>query len=832
MLRRRILHHIRFIAVLCIGLILGTVVGGVYYLNQSGLNDQWRDRIAQELENLGVVADFESLRFQPTKGLVATGVRVYADDSRETIVARLEHLVIDVDKTKLIRGIVRVNNVSLKKADISLPIDPDDPNGPRVTMNDLSGDMFLPDKRTIEASGITGMVAGIHLSMNARIWSEHLGAPKQPKPVKDVRLARVKLIARIIQEIHEWHWPEGKPPELELYLEGNVDNPDSARLDFILKASELERSGVVLKDIEIRGDYKNRVVTLERMSLSDGSGKLEAQADFRPKQLRGRFKADSTLHIQMLARQLFGVVIMNQLTFSTPPSISCTGEISFDEDFTPDVLVTGHANIDYFSCLGSRFKHLKTDFSTQGSDAFLTGLHVTHDQGKLKGRILLKNEIIRYQAESTLPASAYAPFLTNSGIEKALSRAEFTDSSKIHITAQGTMSRNDLTQWEAEGHANLQNFTFKDSPLHSLEGDYSLNRLRSHFTDVRANFDYKDYILRRKHGGPSSAKLRASSITVDVAKNLISIKNISGTAWPAPVVRLFDPDLADHVECYRFHRPPSLLASGTFDLRDNGSQSDFTINLSSPGSMNYEFLGEPLTLRRLKARVKIRDDRVDVNQLSFYTLQGACSGNVRVYTSNPASSRYAGDMQFRRLHLKDIGKLYEFDNANRGLLTGRIDFNGEGDNMRKFNGKGSLALEKGNLFSVPMLGPISPLVGIVLGKRNPTEETAKDASLSYVIQNGIVYSNDFLATTRSLKFTGEGKVDLKEKEIDMLMRMNARGLFGFLALPVRPFMGLFQFKGTGPVMNPKWRTSMFTTPTRGKKDPIFRKPPKARVIKE
>ena len=318
MLRRRILHHIRLILVLCVGLILGTLVGGVYYLNQTGLNDQWRERIATELENLGVVADFESLRFDPTKGMVATGVQVYADSTREDVIARLEHLVIDVDKTKLMRGKVRVNNVSLKKADISLPIDPDDPEGPRVTMNELSGDMFLPDKHTVEARSIKGLVAGIELTMNARVWSEHLNAPKQPKPVKDVRVARVKLIARIIQEIHQWHWPENQPPQLELYLEGNVDNPDSARLDFILNAPELERNGVILTNVNIKGDYKNKVVTLESVSLEDNSGKLKAKADYQIKQRKCRFEAESTLHVQMLARQLFGTDVMSELTFSTP----------------------------------------------------------------------------------------------------------------------------------------------------------------------------------------------------------------------------------------------------------------------------------------------------------------------------------------------------------------------------------------------------------------------------------------------------------------------------------------------------------------------------------
>ena len=83
-----------------------------------------------------------------------------------------------------------------------------------------------------------------------------------------------------------------------------------------------------------------------------------------------------------------------------------------------------------------------------------------------------------------------------------------------------------------------------------------------------------------------------------------------------------------------------------------------------------------------------------------------------------------------------------------------------------------------------------------------------------------------------MKFTGEGSIDLDKKEIDLLIRMNARGLFGFIALPLRPFMGLFQFKGTGPISEPNWKTTLFTTPAGGKDDPLFRKPPKATILGE
>jgi len=502
MLRRRILHHLRLILLLGIGIVLGTLAGGAYYLNQSGLDAQWRDRIAQELENRGVIVDFESLSFSPTHGMTAQGIRVYADSSRKDVVAQLKHLVIDVDKTKLMRGIMRVNKISLKKADISLPLEPDNPDGPRITMNNLRGDVYLPNKRTAEARKVSAMVAGIQIFMDAHIWSDYLGARKPTKNLKEERLARLKLISRIIEEINQWHWPDDTPPRLDIYLEANIDNPGSARLDFKLTADELERHSVTLKNVQISGDYKNKLVTLDKIQLEDSSGKITARADYRPTLREGRFEADSTLHIQMLARRLFDVDIMEQLTFSTSPEIKCTGKVSFDADYTPNVIVTGSATLEDFSCLGSRFKSLETDFSSHGRDTFLTGLKATHDQGELTGRILLKSEGIRYEAVSTLPVSAYTPFIRGSSLEKTLKRASFSPESKLHVTAKGTMNRNDITDWVATGKAKIENFSYMDTDLHSLSGNYALSGLHSRFSNIRANFDYADYILRKKHGGP------------------------------------------------------------------------------------------------------------------------------------------------------------------------------------------------------------------------------------------------------------------------------------------------------------------------------------------
>ncbi|MGB1259826.1 MAG: hypothetical protein ACPG6P_07290, partial [Akkermansiaceae bacterium] len=333
---KRLIHHFRLIVICTIGIGLGLVVGGLYYINQSGANEQWRAAISSELEERGVFTEFESLKFELTRGFVARGVTVYRDAERQHPVASLAHLVIDVDKTKLLRGILHVNEVSITNGNVALPLDPDDPDSPIIEVENLEGSLLLPDRKTVEAREISGYIEGIKVIIkDSRIWSEHLDAPKQPKPLQDARVSRIKMIARVLQEIHQWSWPENSPPEVHLGLVGNVDNPDTARLDLKLVAQELERSDVILKDVHIEGGYANDYITLQKIFLSNDGSELKGKADYHPAARRIRFDLNSSLHVQQLARRLFGLHLLNELTFSTPPSILCKGEVVFSEDFSP-----------------------------------------------------------------------------------------------------------------------------------------------------------------------------------------------------------------------------------------------------------------------------------------------------------------------------------------------------------------------------------------------------------------------------------------------------------------------------------------------------------------
>ena len=76
---------------------------------------------------------------------------------------------------------------------------------------------------------------------------------------------------------------------------------------------------------------------------------------------------------------------------------------------------------------------------------------------------------------------------------------------------------------------------------------------------------------------------------------------------------------------------------------------------------------------------------------------------------------------------------------------------------------------------------------------------------------------------------GDGDVDLGRRSFEMTMRMNARGLLGLITLPLRPFYGMFQFRGSGPLADPTWENVMFTAPPEEQGE-ILKTPPKAKVV--
>ena len=313
--------------------------------------------------------------------------------------------------------------------------------------------------------------------------------------------------------------------------------------------------------------------------------------------------------------------------------------------------------------------------------------------------------------------------------------------------------------------------------------------------------------MRRAFGGPRQTTAEVGRIRYVHEDKLVHVENVRGDFWSAPLVRLFAPKVADTLEVYRFHRPPAMTGAGVVDVTPQG-RTRLDVTFRSESAADYEFLGENLTLAKPSGKVTVLGEEVRVRDLKLETFDGPVAAEF----TYQGQGKLAGELSWTKLSIPGLASTYGYSTKAGGVMTGRIEFTLTGGRVETMDGEGLVAVEKTELFSVPIFGPLSPLISGILNDRRAGFERAKSAFCTFRIKDGVARTGDFQTSTTSLNFAGEAEVDLSRRTIDMTLRMNARGLLGLITLPLRPFYGMFQFRGTGPLKEPVWENVMFSPP--------------------
>ena len=131
------------------------------------------------------------------------------------------------------------------------------------------------------------------------------------------------------------------------------------------------------------------------------------------------------------------------------------------------------------------------------------------------------------------------------------------------------------------------------------------------------------------------------------------------------------------------------------------------------------------------------------------------------------------------------------------------------DEPQKWNGEGNISLTQGNVFSIPILGPISPIISSVLLEPKAGYSVAKSAKATFKTRNGLMNLIDFQALTPSFLLRSNGFINLVDQKINLEAEMNARGHLNLVGWPLSR---LLRYKGTGLLSEPKWEPINFSIP--------------------
>jgi hypothetical protein len=799
---------------------LGTIV---WWANRTGLPENWRSAIEEECGKQGTFLTIDSLSYIPFKGIIASGVRVFSDKEKRLEVSQLERVVLDFDKAELIRKKFRLTKVELSDARLSMPLDPRNPESTRLEVTGLNGTVLMPGGRLLEARDVRGKIAGIDVIFGARMLGyqqkegEHKEDPNEAK--------RREVAARFIRELEKWTFDDSRPPVLRIFAEGDLSDKSTINARISLQATEMEKNGHVLDQINARATLIGNLLTLTSLHAVDDRGVLEARVDYDIHSGEGRFEMTSGLEIPGLLKSWADLPSIPQITFGGSQKLEAVGSFKLRQDAPPDVNVTGNAQCDSVMMKGVAFDTVQTAFSWNDGNLYLLDTLLTRKDGVASGKALIQGPIVQMALRSTLPSEVYLPFFIGQPLETVINDFGKLPGAKVDVELEGGFDTREKSSWAYTGKGQVDNVTFKGVPVAMASCSFDLSHHALDFHSGTVVFNYDNYGLRNAYGGPNRGTTKVGRIRYDPEPRHVEIEGVEGTMWAAPLVRLFAPELADDLEDYRFHSPPTLKGSGVVDVTPQG-RTNLTVSFSSEKAADYKCLGQSITLFQPRGQVLIRGNQVTVDDLTFRAFGGPVSSRFEFH-----KGRLGGEVSWTKVGLPEVASTYGFQMEGGGTTTGRIEFTCTNGKIETLDGTGLLGLEKAELFSVPIFGPLSKLVAAALGDRRAGHERAKDAFLNFQIHRGVLSSNDFRTSTSSLVFTGDGSIDLATRDIDMTVRMNARGFLGLITLPLRPFYGLFQFHGTGPMRNTDWKSELFTAPPKDQEDTLLN-PPKARSVAE
>ncbi|MDB6140192.1 MAG: AsmA-like C-terminal region, partial [Verrucomicrobiaceae bacterium] len=260
-----------------------------------------------------------------------------------------------------------------------------------------------------------------------------------------------------------------------------------------------------------------------------------------------------------------------------------------------------------------------------------------------------------------------------------------------------------------------------------------------------------------------------------------------------------------------------MSAKGHVDLSHDSSA--FDVDLAAD-KFPFTVLGKELQFEKLKAEIKSGKSQAPFDIHAAVLGGGFGVKGMLDFTTQPAS--YRGSLRMDAISFQKFAKTYAGGQESEGDVTGHMEFTGRMNDWRALKATGALVLLNGNLYAVPVLGPLTPLLGALLPAPIKGYNVAHEANCTFEVGDGFVATDDFVALTSVFKLLSHGTIDFIKDDINFTAQARARGLPGLVLLPVSE---LLEYKSEGTVGSPNWRPHYFSVSEARRRDE--RKPPTA-----
>jgi len=763
---------------LAVVLLIGGLVGGSYYLAKKGFSRSWRKKVVEELHKRGVEASVRRLTLDPFRGLIARDVRIYDYKKREKTLAVVSELSLDINYAALFHKQPFLNAFDIRNSNLTIPLPPTPGQVANAEIKNFRAHVYFPPER-IEVSQAEGVFCGIRISASGQLIKREDYQPS-PEDNSEESARRLALLQRLVTLLQRFRYP-GATPELQVKFSGDLAQLEDARVDATLRGRQILIGTYEARNLRLLAAWKDQTLTIPQLEWSDQAGRFSGTASWSRANGHADFQARSNIDPKLLLSSLDFGGMLEGINFQTSPFLEVSGSATIGAGENRFQAI-GKVALGTFTYQDIGFEGLTCNFAWDGTRTMVRDIRLRHQSGPLNADVYDAPNDFRLIVESSVVPNALAP-LAPVRLRPFLAEWEWGRSPNIHLNLHGT-SRDPAT-WQGDGTLAFGRTRFRGVWMDSASANMKVG------DGVLALENFR--IARDKGTG-------SGSFAFDTRRNELRLTNVQTNLKPVEAIMWVDPKLYEQVSPYRFNRPPRVNVNGVVQF-GGGKQTHLEINVDGPDGLDYTFIDKVLPFDRIAAKLLFTDDRLQIFGLNGTLFGGSLTGTADISLAR-GDRHYTAQMAVKNVEFPAVTDLYFKYKTSQGALGGKFDFGGNGSDKKALHGTGNVEVTNGNVFAIPVFGPLSELVNKLSGMGY---SQAHEATAPFSIKNGVIHTDNLKISGNLFSMLGHGDLNFVENALDFDIRMNAGGPGAVLT----PLYKLFEYHGEGTLTKPVWRPKRF-----------------------
>lgn len=779
--RRAKVHHSQSRRLLRLAIVAFVLILGwtAWYLAKRGFGKEWRDRVSEELHKRGVEASIQRLTVDPVRGLIAQNVRIYDFKNRENTLAVISEVALDINYAALLHHQPFLNALDVRGAELTIPNPAAAPGAPKTQLKDLRAHVYFPPEQ-IYVSQAEGIFCGVRISATGQLIKR--SDYKSSEEISDEEWRqRLLLVHRIADELRRFNFP-GEAPALQVKFAGDLSQFESVHAEATLKGDRLRRGDYEMTNLSLAAEWANQTLHITQCTWSDNAGNFSGRADWSRQTGAAEFQGRSTLDAKRFLEAVGFPQLLADVTLNSPPLLELSGAANFTGE-KPKISVIGRLAVERFSYKAVPLLKLTADFSWDGERGMIRELRLRHESGELRGDLLDAPNDFRLTVESAIDPIIFRAF-TSLETGHFLAEWVWTRPPAIRFSLHGP--GRDPATWIGEGSITAQRTRFRGASMNEASAALRLENGAVHLDNLR--------VVRDEGIG-------TGSIAYDFAHHEIRFKEVKTALRLTEAIVWVDPKYFKEVIDYKFRHPPNLLINGVFHF-GGGTNDRVEIKVDAPTGMDYVFLGKTLPFERVTGHLLFTDNRLQLIDIDGKLFNGDVRGAADISLARH-DNHYSANLTLDGVDFPRLADLYFKYETKHGRISGAYAWTGAGSDARLMQGNGTAKVTDGDIFAIPIFGPLSQLVSAIIPGAGYS--LARQAGSTFTIKDGIIHTDDFKVSGKLFSMIGHGDIHFLEDKLDFDIRLQAGGA----GIVLTPMYKLFEYKGEGSIAKPNWHPKRF-----------------------